>query len=103
MSLDVGVVSIKYLKEPPPPVYGFLRDLRANPYMGMGDDPFDDDLQWGGSWDGNSLYEFNRGGLRKRANSWAKQTNAGVADKRVLRNWINALPWQDETIMLHLG
>ena len=98
MGLDVGVVTIEYLERPGQPMYGFLQDLVVDPGMG-----WEDDDTWGGSWDNNGLYEFNRVGLRKRANNWANNKRLGQAEKVKLRRWINSLPWQDDLITLHLG
>ena len=100
MGLDIGVVRVEYLRDPPEPAYGFMKALMLDPLCGVGDD--DDDL-WGGSWSSNALYEFNRISLRKRANNWANQQGLSQAEKAKLRRWIRNLPWQDEHIMLHLG
>ena len=102
MGLDVGVVTVNYLKRPGEPVYRFLFDLMLDPYTGRGDDLEDDDA-WGGSWDNNGLYEFSRVGLRKRANNWANAHSFGPSEKAKLRRWIRNLPWEGEHIMLHLG
>ena len=105
MGMDVWAVRAEYLhlKRPNPPIYSFLFDLMLNPDTGLGDDSWDDDDTWGGSWDNNGLYEFSRVGLRKRANNWANRRGLGQAEKAKLRRWIRNLPWQDDLIMLHIG
>ena len=103
--MDVWLVETDYtyLKRPAPPIYDFLFDLMLDPYTGLGDDLWDDDDTWGGSWDNNGLYEFSRVGLRKRANNWANLKDLGQAEKAKLCRWIRYLPWQDDLIMLHMG
>ena len=61
MGLDVGVVTIEYMPDPPPPAYDFLYDMLLKPYTGI-DEGYDDD-DWGGGWNDNGIYEFKRENL----------------------------------------
>ena len=103
MSLDVGVVTIEYMDSPAPPIEEFLFDLLLNPYTGVDDDENDDDEFWGGSWSGNGLFEFGRSGLITRAGKWADDHDISPLDRTALLSWVEALPWHDDMVMLHLG
>ena len=103
MSLDVGIVTIEYMDSPAQPAEEFLFDLLLNPYTGVDDDENDDDEFWGGSWSGNGLYEFGRAGLISRVENWARARAVSMAEKDDLISWVEALPWHDDMVMLHLG
>ena len=104
MGLDIGVVNIDYLDTPSQPMYRFMWELMADPYVGLGDDLDDDDLHWDGGNSGeNAFYEFTRDGLLNRANGWAAAQNLSDMDRSTLLNWIENLPYRDNFIMLHLG
>ena len=101
MGLDVGVVTFEYLPEPEPSVYEFLYDLLFNPYTGIDENYEDDD--WGGNWDDNGMYEFSCDGLLRRANNWANDRAINESEKNDLQSWVEALPWQNDMVTLHLG
>lgn len=101
MELDVGVVTVEYLPEPQPPVYDFLCDMLLDPYTGTDEDYEDDD--WGGNWDDNGVYEFSRDGLLSRANNWANDSAINESEKNDLLSWVEALPWRNDMVSLHLG
>ena len=101
MGLDVGVVTFEYLPEPQPPVHDFLYDLLLDPYTGIDEEYEDDD--WGGSWDDNGMYEFSRSGLTSRAKIWAGDRSIGQSGENGLLNWIEALPWRNDIVSLHIG
>ena len=103
MGLDVGVVTIEYLERPDQPIYGFLQALMADPDVGTELDPFDYESGWGDGWEGNAFYEFNRDVLLRRADGWAMQKNLNANHRAILLQWIDALPYRGDTIMLHLG
>ena len=103
MGLDVGVVTIEYLERPGQPMYGFLQELALNPYTGMGDAPYIDESIWGGGWEGNAIYEYQRASLTKIANRWADQNSLAEDDRASLLNWLDNLPGQSDYVMLHLG
>jgi hypothetical protein len=93
MGLDVGVVRITYLERPKEPTYSFLQDLPAD---GM-------DEHWGGGWPGNTIVEFEREQLTQEATDWAMRRNLGANERTGLQSWIDNLPWDGDTIMLHLN
>ena len=93
MGLDVGVVKIAYLERPGEPTYNFLRDLAAGEL----------DEDWGGGWDGNAFVEYRREQLTAQAIQWVLRRNLGDNERDTLRRWIDDLPWDGDTIMLHLN
>ena len=101
MGLDVGVVTFEYLPEPRPPVYDFLHAMLLDPYTGI-DEGYEDD-DWGGSWDDNWMHEFSRDGLTSRAKNWASDHSISQSGEIDLLNWIEALPWRNDMVSLHLG
>ena len=103
MGLDVGVVSIEYLKRPEQPMYGFLQDLMADPDTGTELDPYDYAPGWGDGWEGSAFYEFERDVLLRRADGWAMKKNLDATDRTVLLRWIDDLPYRGDAIMLHLN
>ena len=104
MGLDIGVVNIEYLDQPGQPMYRFMWDLMANPEVGLGDDPDDDDVHWDGGGTGESaFYEFTREGLLHRANGWATAQTLSDPERSTLLDWIENLPYRGDNIMLHLG
>ena len=102
MAMDVGVVTIKYLDHPPRLVSEFLSDFSSGSLLGLEGTESDEEA-WGGGWGRDSLLEFSRSHMERRAQEWADLGDADPAVRETLRNWIAALPWQNDTIMLHLG
>ena len=102
MGLDVGVVTIEYMEPLSKSIHDFLFDLLLNPYTGI-DDDYDDEEDWGGSWADNGLYEFKRESLRSRAVNWSDDMGIGPSESDALLSWVEALPWRDNYVMLHLG
>ena len=94
MGLDIGVVRITYLDRPGQPVYDFLRALAAGDFF---------DESWGGGWAGNALVEFQREQLLREASDWAQDQGLGAPGRDALRQWIEALSWDGDTIMLHFN
>ena len=107
MDLDVGVVTVEYLRTPTQIVQDFLFDLLLDPYAGVDNDDGEDDRnlyeEWSGRWENNALCELWRDALLARAGNWANEKAIGVSERAALMNWVAALPWQDDgRIMLHL-
>ena len=94
MGLDVGVVKIAYLDRPNEPVYEFLRTMDSGSL---------DEEGWGGGWEGNAFMEFAREGLLQQASQWTLRHGLGAAGEGALIQWISDLPWDGDTIMLHLN
>ena len=100
MGLDVGVVSINYLPVPGFPVSNFMRELVSGPIH----DEDDDECEcWGGGWAYNSVYEFSRDCLEKQVNTWADRRGISSGDRATLLSWIGSLPYQGDSIILHMS
>ena len=93
MGLDVGVVRVSYLERPPQPIYDFLWELATD----TGDDA------WGGAWEGNAFIELTRRQMLSRARSFARKRGLNQVEIGRLHTWIKSLPWDGDTIMLHLN
>ena len=95
MGLDIGVVSIEYLKRPSEPAYSFLKEV-----------PFllnHDRRSWSGGWESNFFLETDRRRLLAAARYYARQENLTGDERRELTDWVNnALPWKDDVVMLQL-
>ena len=103
MGLDVGVVTIQYLDQPREPVYAFLNELLNEAAVGLEAEE-DDEFVWDASWAGNGLVEFDQGYLERRTTQWATDRNLSDAERAALADWVSALPWKDNgIIMLHLS
>lgn len=114
MGLSIGVVSVRYLEEPPQPIIDFITDLRTLSSTGLEDyyrdlddrdedDPLGDDDDDDECWEDGGFCEFRRIGLVRRASGWAIRKRLTEADKALLLGWIANLSWNDDYIMLHLG
>ena len=103
MGLDVGVVNIRYLDQPQEPVYTFLNELLNEAALGL-DAEEDDEFVWDASWAGNGLVEFDQGYLERRITAWADANSIDAAGRAKFADWVSALPWKDNgIIMLHLS
>ena len=104
MSLSIGVVNITYLDQPGQPMYRFMWDLMADPEVGLGADRDENDGWWdGGSSGENAFYEFTRDGMLNRASGWADAQTLSDRERSTLLDWVENLPYRDDTIMLHLS
>lgn len=92
MGLDVGVVKIEYLSRPREPVYGFLWQLAEE----AGNET------WGGSWVGNAFVECHRRRTISKARRYARERKLSQQDTDDLIAWVRGMPWDGNTIMLHL-
>ncbi len=63
MGLDVGVVKIEYISYPKGVVEEFLRELASDPYPDT----------WGGGWESNSMIEWYKRSILKKAGRYAKR------------------------------
>jgi hypothetical protein len=93
MGLDVGVVNITYLERPDEPIYDFLWAIAEG---GVDED-------WGGGWLGNALVEYERESLIEKAAEWADGRGLEAQQRAQLFDWLEALPWHGDTVMLHLN
>lgn len=92
MGLHVGVAKIEYLQQPREPVLGFLWQLAEE----VGNE------SWGGSWEGNAFVECQRRRVISKARRYARQQNLSQQDTDNLTAWVRGLPWDGNTVMLHL-
>jgi hypothetical protein len=93
MGLDVGAVNITYLERPEEPIYDFLWAI-ARGRVGE---------SWGGGWVGNALVEYEREILIENATEWADSQGLEAQQRVQLLEWIEGLPWDGDTVMLHLN
>lgn len=103
MGLSIGVVNIQYLPQPAEPMYGFMKDLMADPNTGADMDLFDDDSLWETGDGGNAFYEIEHDQMMRRADGWAVKQRIDAADRATLLQWVDDLPWRGDFIMLHLN
>ena len=103
MSLSIGVVNIEYLPQPAEPMYGFMKDLMAEPDTGTDMDLFDEDPLWETGSEGNAFYEMERDQMMRRADGWAVKQGIDAADRATLLQWVDDLPWRGDFLMLHLN
>ena len=93
MGLDVGVVRIQYLDRPSDTVYDFLQYLAVEP----------EDAEWNVTGDGNSFVELYYSTMISKVAEFMKERNLPARDTDGLLGWIRNLPWDSNTIMLHLS
>jgi hypothetical protein len=94
MGLDVGVVKTAYLEYPGQPVYDFLWELADR--AGLDD-------TWGHAWEGAAVVELLRDQMESKARAFARKQNLGQEDSHKLLSWVRGLPWDGNTVMLHLS
>ncbi len=93
MGLDVGVVQIKYLPHVDNPTYEFAKHLQHSP----------EEADWNGSDAFNTFVEFSRENLLEQLKEYASRNGIPQHDQEEIHGWVDGLPWDDDTIMLHLG
>ena len=93
MGLDIGVVKIQYLDRPSDSVYDFLQYLTAEAV----------EAEWNVSGEGNSFVELYYSTMVAKVAEFIKERNLHARDTDSLLGWIRNLPWDGNTIMLHLS
>ena len=93
MGLDVGVVRIDYGYPPSGPAYGFAWHLVQNSR----------EADWGFSKGENVLSEYTRAGMLRQVDEYVEGKGLRPNDKALILNWVYGLPWNGDTVMLHLG
>ena len=93
MGLDIGVVNVTYLERPASPTYDFLRTLAQQSCQ----------PGWGGGWEGNAFVEITQSDMLDRAATYGRQHRLSLGEAQALVDWIRGLPWDGESIMLHLN
>ena len=93
MGMDIGVVKIAYLDRPEKTAYDFARDLSLDA----------DEADWNGSSPENTFVEFTRETMLSVLDGYAARNSLSQSDTARIRAWVDDLPWDNDTIMLHLG
>ena len=94
MSLWVGVVQIDYSKSPPSGVaYPYAQTLME----------FDDGNCWRLSSEGNVIVEFRYDAMAKHAMDYIESKELSSIEAHEVMRWVRGLPWQNGSVMLHLG
>ena len=93
MGMDIGVVKIAYLERPEETAYDFARHLGLEA----------DEADWNGSSAENTFVEFTRETMLSVLNGYAARNSLSQSDTAKIRAWLDDLPWNNDTIMLHLG
>ncbi len=93
MGLDVGVVRIQYLDRPHGAGYEFLWQLAIDA----------DKADWEVSSEANSFIELSRENMLSQADWFVSENGLDDDNSRLIRDWVNSLPWVSDMIMLHLG
>ena len=93
MGLDVGVVRIDYSYLPRGPAYGFAWYLVHS----------SGEADWGFSKGENVLTEYTRASMLRQVDKYVEAEGLRPNDKTLILNWVYCLPWNGDTVMLHLG
>ena len=93
MGLDVGVVRIDYSRPPRGPAYDFAWYLFHNGH----------EADWGFSKCENTLSEYSRVNMLAQVDRYMEQKGLRPNDRVLILNWVHGLPWDGDTVMLHLG
>ena len=93
MGLDVGVARIDYGYLPRGPAYGFAWHLVHS----------NREADWGFSKGENVLSEYTRGNMLAQVDRYVEREGLRANDKALILNWVYGLPWNGDTVMLHLG
>ena len=95
MGLDVGVVRLRYLDRPPGAAYKFAWHLAEMAHW--------DDECWQVSSGENVFVEFDHDHMISRATEYIESDGLVSSDADQVMRWVRGLPWENGTIMLHLG
>ena len=93
MGLDVGVVSIEYLSRPGGATYDFLWYLNVNA----------EQAEWLTGAEGSTFIEITSDTMDEQLCRFQSKNKISPGDIEGVRRWIDALPWKNDVIMLHLG
>ena len=93
MGLDIGVVKLDYLERPENTAYDFARHLAAR----------SDEAEWSVFAEGNIFVELTRDTMTSLMNGYVSDKKLDQEDAETVGKWIDALPWRDHVITLHLN
>ena len=95
MGLDIGVIPpIKYLGRPYNEVADFVQHLDL--YAGYDD-------SWNVSSGMNTIVEYTRESMATQLDEYIQASNLTQEAIARIRTWVDALPWNDDDIMLHFS
>ena len=96
MALQIGVIptQIKYLARPDKEISDFVWHLELHA---------DDDETWRVSSDMNTIVEYSREAMSQEVDEYARGENVTEDAAARIRSWVDALPWDDDQIMLHFS
>ena len=92
MGLDVGVVTFKYLERPRGGIKDFLVFLAENA----------DEADWQFGNSTNIMVEYYRKNLLALVHDYVTEHRPDIGQDTEIRNWVDALPWKENTVMLHI-
>ena len=93
MGLDIGVVKLDYLERPEKAAYDFARHLAAH----------SDEAEWSVFSDGHVFVELTRDTMISLMDGYVSDKRLEPRDAETVGEWVDALPWRDHVIMLHLN
>ena len=93
MGLDVGVVQVTYRPRAHGAAYEFLKYLNGECADG----------HWSAFSDGNAFVEYARQDLEEHASAFASAKKLGEAGREAVTRWIDGLPWERGSVMLHFS
>ena len=88
----VGVVQIEYLAHPEGVTRDFLEFLAENA----------DEADWQLGAFHNVMVEYQRQNLFALVHDYMSEHNPDASQKAEIQEWIDTLPWKDNTVMLHI-
>lgn len=98
--MSVGVITVHHLDDPLEPIEGFLADLYDECSEFDLEEP---EVREEALVTNDGLPHVNQRYLERRATEWADSQGIGPYGWTALYDWINALPWSDNVIILQLG
>lgn len=94
MAMDVGAVTIDYSVSPPTDlVERYTRELKE----------FDEGECWRVASDGHVFLDIEYDTMVRHATEYITAEQLEPEDTQQIMDWVEGLPWQRETVILHFG
>ena len=94
MGMDVWVMKMQHVGSPKGILRDFLRNVSLEAlYEGS----------WGGQGDGNVFFEMFRDDFLAKAKEYSAEKRLSQKDTHMLISWVEALPWEDDSISLNIN
>lgn len=94
MAMDVGAVRIDYSVSPPTDlVERYTRELKE----------FDEEECWRVASGGHVFLDIEYDTMVRHATEYITAERLEPADTQQIMDWVEGLPWQRETVILHFG